>query len=483
MTLPSPIDLEKWFDVNVEDFLVLIPTSVSPQPVHVLNGFLHGIFSGRRSPRAAIDFVATRTGGGWAISNQDLRQRSPLRLPRDDLKLDQARRAVASLIAADRAVYSGFASFQIAYPGLMTSDSTHLRIGELAARLTLHDPDGVTLLTQLMERLKEPQPNPHWALEKVLSEPEVLDHVIVESPPPIDWWGLDPAYSELATNLSQMQVRALRLAVESRDSLLGLEVLAISATWIALLVYSQVPSIYIDGRIAPLLVEAGDPGVLPSVRASSADIINLLDARFEEFLAKKLLSALHERFPDGVVSGPPAIQYIIECNETVKKLSGGTVLEAHAVHEVYGIWSQDHPAEVAMARTLQDCITSAMGNKSRDWFASVGRHCGFVGPRRGHPTRLRVEVSLVPALVLAGIEDSDGAHVPFNVWSNRLAEKFGVVFGPHAVARKMTNRAAENELETNQQALESLLTSLGLARRYSDGVTEILNPFFSWVNS
>ena len=122
-----------------------------------------------------------------------------------------------------------------------------------------------------------------------------------------------------------------------------------------------------------------------------------------------------------------------------------------------------------------------MGNKARDWFAAVGRHCGFVGPRRGHPARLRVEVSLVPALVLAGIEDEDGPVVPFRVWAERLAAKFGVVFGPHALARKMVNRAAENELEANQHALEDLLTSLGLARRFSDGVTEILNPFSSWV--
>lgn len=483
MTLPSPIDLEKWFEVNIEDFFVLVPTSVSPQPVHVLNGFFHGVFSGRRSPRTAIDFVATRSGGGWAVSNQDLRQRSPLGLPRDDLKLDKARRAVASLIAADRAVYSGFASFQIAYPGLITSDSTHLRIGELSARLTFLDSKGAPLLQRLLERLKEPQPNPHWAIEKVLSEPGVLDDVVVEPPSQIAWWGLDPAYSQLAANLSQMQVRALRLAVESRDSLLGLEVLAISATWMALLVYSQLPSLQIDGRLAPLLVEADAPGALPSVRARSAEVISLLDARFQEFLVKKLLLDLQERFPGGVASGPSAIQYLVECNNTVKKLSGGTVMSPEAIQEVYGIWSHDHSPDKAMARTLQDCITSAMGNKSRDWFAAVGRHCGFVGPRRGHPTRLRVEVSLVPALVLAGIEDTDGLTVPYNIWADRLAEKFGLIFGPHAVARQMINRAAENELEANQKALEDLLTSLGLARRYSDGVTEILNPFFSWVNA
>ena len=342
MTLPAPIDLAQWFKANIEDFLVLIPTSVSPQPVHVLNGLMHTVYSGRRSPKTAVDFVATRSGGVWAVSNQDLRQRSPLGMPRDDLRLDKARRAVASLIAADRAVFPSFASFQIAHPGLVTSDATHFRIGELAARLTLSSNDGPALLESLLKRLTEPQPNPHWAIEKVLADPGVLDNVAVEPPGHLDWWAVDPALNDLASNLTAMQIRALRLAVDSRDSLLGLEVLAISATWTALLVYAQVPSLTVDGKLAPLLLEAGEPGALPSVRATSAEVINLLDARFQEFLAKRLQLEVDDRFPDNLVSDDSIAAYLYECNGTVKKLSGGTILSPAQVAEVYGMWSHDH---------------------------------------------------------------------------------------------------------------------------------------------
>ena len=44
----------------------------------------------------------------------------------------------------------------------------------------------------------------------------------------------------------------------------------------------------------------------------------------------------------------------------------------------------------------------------------------------------------------------------------------------------MVPRASEEELERNASDLAALLASLGLARRYSDGVTEVLNPLRVW---
>ena len=479
MTLAAPLDLSSWFEHRVGRYLVLVPTSVSPQPVHVLNGFFHASLSGRRSSKTAVDFVATRQGGGWAVSNNDLRQKSPLQMPKDDLKLDKARRAVGALIAADRAVFNQFASFQLAYPGLITGDNTHLRLGELAARLVLRRPDGADLLEQLVARLQEPQPNPHWAVEKVLSDPGVLEGIKVEPPEEIDWWVDDASCHDLADALSDLMCRALLLSVNSRDSLVGLEVLAVTATWVGLVVYSQVPSLLTGGGLVPLICEAGEPGSLPSIRAASAGVINSLDAQFQEFLFQRLLTEVHEIFGTDIPDRKAAIKYIGEAK--FKKLSGGAELTAKQIADLYGAWRGDHEADEALARTLQEGLTSAMGNKARDWFAAVGRHCGFVGPRRGHLPRLRVEVSLVPTLVLAGIDDGDGPVVAYSDWAERMADRFGMVFGPHSLSRQMSPRAAENELEANEEDLANLLASLGLARAYSDGVTEILNPLRIWV--
>lgn len=483
MTLAAPIDLKIWFEANIQNFMGFAQTSVSPQPVHVFNGFMHKVLTGRRAPKNAIDFVATRTGGGWAVSNQDLRTKSRIALPKDDVRLDRARRAISSLIAADRAVFSGFASFQLAYPGLVTSDSTHLGIGDMAAHLAFLSPEGKPLLEQLLERLKAPQPNAHWAVEKLLSEPDVLTDVMVDDLQPQTWWASEEVCKSLQQDLSATLLRSLTLSVHSRDSLVGIEVLAITATWMALIAYAQVPALVTTGQMTPLLVEAGEPGARPSVRSASAEVISGLDARYQELVAARLLTEIQDRFAGSPPDGERAISYACECAATVKKLSGGNKLQDNEIAEIYALWRHDHEPGEALARTLQEVITSAMGNKSRDWFAAVGRHCGFVGPRRGHPARLRAEVSLIPSLVVAGLSDGDGPTVAWSVWTDRLASRFGLVVGPHPLAQSMLHRAAESELESNQADLEELLTSLGLARRYSDGVTEVMNPFFSWVDA
>ncbi len=477
MTLAAPIELDYWFDTAITRFLVIRPTSNSPQPVHVLNGFFYTALEGQRASKAAVDFVATKTGGGWGMSTQELRTKSPLSLPANDVKLDRARRAVRSLVAADGAVYKGYASFQLADLGLVTSDTTHFLLGELAARLAQRDPRGASLLKELVDRLAKPQPNPIWAIERLLAEPRTLESITVAPARLGRWWGHDPRCSDFRDSSSALVVRALELSVQSRDSLLGLQVLASVATLVGLLAFAQVPGILSGGGLEPLLCEAGEPGARLSVRASSADAFNAVDIRFREFLFNELLNEIRGRFHSNPPDGVAAVKYLRECKP--KKLSGGTEL-TDQIREIFYTWRKDYPPDVAMARTLEEALTSAMGNKARDWFAAVGRHCGLVGPRRGNLPRLRVEVTLAPALVLAGIEDDDDRVVPMAEWCERLAARFGLAFGPNARTRSMTHRAAEDELEANQADLASLLSSLGLARRYSDGVTEVLNPLKIW---
>lgn len=479
MTLAAPIKLSEWFEERVEKFLVLTPTSTSPQPVHVLNGFLHHSLTGRRAPKTAVDFVSRRQGGEWAVGNSLLREKSPLTLPADDIKLEKARRAVGALIAADHAVYPAFASFQVAHLGLVTSDSTHHHIGELASRLALSRPRGREALERLILRLGDPEPNPHWAIESVLSDPGVLDGMAVEEPPEADWWLNNAECASFGGELSSMLIRALELCSIAVDSLLALEILGVTATWAGLLTYAQVPSLSLGEGLTPLLCQASEPGRLGSVRQSSAAVIDHLDGRFQRWIAFMLEEDLTEKFGSTVPTGYAAINYVTECRPS-KKLSGGRQLSEREIEEIYKAFILDHPPVTALAYTMQDSLTSALGNKARDWFTAVGRHCGFVGPRRGQVPRLRAEVSLAPSLVLAGMDGSDDASVPFDEWAERLVRRFGLLVGVSPASRAMAPRASEDELLQNQIEMAALLTSLGLARRYSDGVTEVMNPFRLW---
>src|SRR3954454_18611614 len=236
MALPAPLDLKEWFNTNVEDFLGIAPTSTSPQPVHVLNGFFHTALTGRRAARSATDLVATKSGQ-WAKTADHVRARGSNSLTDSDHDLLHVRRATSGLVATDRAVFSGNASFQLAHLGLVTSDSTHFRLGALAARLALGPGGASRDLDALVRRLQTPQPNAHWAVEAVLSEPGANTDLQVAELPDAKWWGEEDRCVSLASNLGATLRRSLQLAAGDADALLGLRTLAVSATWAGLVAY------------------------------------------------------------------------------------------------------------------------------------------------------------------------------------------------------------------------------------------------------
>lgn len=480
MALPAPLKLKDWFNSSIEDYLSIAPTSISPQPVHVLNGFFHSSLSGRRSWRTATDLVATKNGT-WAKTNEYVRDRGGLSLPSSDSDLSRVRRAAAGLVSTDRAVYLSSASFQIAHLGLVSSDTTHFRLGTLASRLALESGKATDQLIRLVDRLETPQPNPHWAIQSVLADPDSTKDWEVEQPPTIDWWGTDNASAQLAEDLGGVLRRALRLAGSDADSLLGLQTLGIAATWCGLVAFCQVPSLLTTGDKICLLTEAGTPGALPTVRESSAPAFDRVQNAFYGWMAARLTAELESRFDGEVPTTGDVHNFLRSCEPY--SLSGGIKTSQQRIPDIYDSWVQDYEPFTAMGFALQDALQQSMGDKPRKWFSAVGRHCGFVGPRRGHPARFRVEVALVPALVLAGMSDDDGASIGFSDWLERLSTRFGLHFGADDSSRTMVPRASEEELDGNLANLAKLLSSLGLARRYSDGVTEVLNPMELWQKS
>jgi hypothetical protein len=477
----EPLDLKKWFGTNVRDFLCLNPVSISPQPVHALSMFISRTIEirGQRRLNDLARVVATKNGL-WAVSDEELRSHVRYQLPSSDPELEQLRHALSGLLAADRAVFKNTYSFQLAHVGLANSDHTDHYLGVLAARLVLSRPDGREALTAVIDRLFERQRNPHWAIASILigTQREDVDIVGPLPPPP---WTESPACKVLARECGDLLIRALALVAHGRDTLLGLRVLATTVTWVGLLVYAQVPTLVTDGHTRSMLAEAGDPGQLPGLRDASASSRRALNGAWERWLAQKLTETVKDLFGAKEPADLDMGEFIRACKPY--SLSGGSQTANERSPEVYASWREHHPRFTAAGYTLEDMLAASMGNKPQRWFDAVGRHCGFVGPRRGHPSRFRSEVSLLPTLILAGVSEVDGPSIAMAEWLERLISRFGIVFGPHPVARIMADRAPEEDLEHNRDLLSEMLASVGLARRYSDGLTEILNLSVLWRRS
>lgn len=474
------LDLKKWFEADVRRALGPNPTSTSPQPVHVLNGFFHAATTGRRMTRTATDLVASRNGI-WQISQEALRAKTEgrLELPTNDEELDALRHALDAMTATDGAVFLQNASFQVAHVGLTSTDTVHFGLGSLAAQLVLHGGHGRRLLAETLARLHEAQPNPHWGVQRALiDESTSATWTVVDDPEPPPRWATEPATQGLATNLASLLVRCLDLSAGTADSLLALQVLANACTWVGLMAYSQVPTLAAQQKVKPLLIETSRPGDYPTVREASVTALTDLHLQFEAWLADALERTLRGYEIESMTDAEA--RYFLNTTDPYS-LSGGAKDARDNITSAFLSYRRDEDVIPSLARALRDLLVSGMGNKHRSWYHAVGRHCGFVGPRRGKAPRLRAEVSLLPTLVLAGMPDERTPAVLMQDWLTNLEERFGLAVGPGSIARGLDPLPAESELEANQRDLSTLLQSVGLARRYSDGVTEVFDPRHLWA--
>jgi hypothetical protein len=476
VTVHAPLSLNDWFNSEIRPMLCLLPVSTSPKPVHALSNFFDRCLSiSQTRPTAELARLCATKESLWAVPHDELRRQSSFALPSENPDLDRLRHAVAGALASDRAVYKGTYSFQICHLGLVHNDRTDGLLGELGAALVMSSPHGVELMEECRVRLGQRQGNPAWEIADVFVPvpPAAISVVGPLAPPP---WATEPECVDLAGHLRAVLLRSLELVVRGRDAQLGLRVLATSLTWVGAMVYAQVPALLSGQPLQPLLVEAGEPGQFPGLRDASASTRRALNGAWETWLTERLHASLEELFAG---SEPKR-------GELIKWLEGSTGYGIKAgrkinVGDVFTTWAHEPTSDLrAAAHTLQDLLGASMDNKPSKWFDAVGRHCGFIGPRRGHPARFRAEVPLIPTMILAGLDEEPSEYMPLDVWLENLHTRFGILFGPHQATRAMTDRAPEPELEANRDELSKLLAAAGLAHRFSDGVTEVLDLRHVW---
>lgn len=471
-------DLKVWFRGIVTEELGLQTVSRSPKPVHVLHGFFNRLTDGRRMTRLTADLVARRQGT-WKVSQDEIRQRhDKILLPDSAEGLNDLRLALTALLTSDDAFFHNNNSSQLAHVGMTSSDPTHGDLGTLAASLVSTHTSSRIMVENAFERLQQPQPNPHWGVQQTLIMPEILQEWILRdviAPA----WAEHPSTKDLWAHSADLLHKALEILTGS-DSLLGLQVVATTATWVGLLAYAQVPSLQTRNELTPLLMECTAPGAIGSLRNASHDQLIDCHTTFEVWLADRMQAKIEEDFgPSGPTNAKQVAHYL--SSHQPFELAGGEKKAKLQSERMYGSYTAaGQPPLQALASTLRDLCIMEMGNMHRDWFHSVGRHVGFVGPRRGQLARVRSEVNLLPALVLAGMPSEAVEGIPMVQWADEIAARFGLLIGPTAQARALHSAPSEEALLANSAELSRLLVEVGLARRYSDGVTEILDPRTLW---
>jgi hypothetical protein len=474
-------DLRDWYSKQIVAGMGFQQVSTSPKPVHVLHGLLDQLYTGQRMTRL-IEDLAARSNGLWKVSQDEIRARhaKAVLLPQGENDLDELRYGLAAVVASDDAFFHGFPSSQVAHIGMIGKDRTDGGIGRLGASIIGNDAECRALAQTMLDRLRSPQPNPHWPLQRTLIDESASESWSLDDPVELPGLASTHQAAPLFAESARLLRRALSLVTEC-DSLFGLEVLSVAATWVSLLVYTQAPQLILRGSLHPIVVECADPGQLTTVRDASAEQLNQLHAGFQAWVADLMIKSCIQDFGSDRISEHQAIHYLR--SHTAYKLSGGKTPDKFGLDAIFDAYRTDRDrSEVeSLGMALKDALLLEMGDKNKDWFNAVGRNCGFVGPRRGRMPRARCEVTFLPVLLLAGLPDEPVESLPMADWLENLYSRFGIVVGPlHSAMAAMDPRPSESDMTANQSELAHLMAGVGLAQQFSDGVTEVLDPRCLW---
>lgn len=474
-----------------------------PAPAHVLNAFLQVGLGQSTAAKYVIDFAYAES----AAANDLPPFLNPDHWAGQATRLEELREDVRSVFDPDRRAWKGrYFSFFPVVSGLVSRDPSDDGYGALlwAVLERGHGREHLDEFAGRLERtFKNPQDDPEDGLTSLAS--------LLCKCAPHGGRCEGPRYGEAASTSSlwhgDSSSQAGTVLAESLSSfignlvgegdlragerLLGIQLLSIGlylATILSLM--HGASACAADGSaqtvsdVGMCVVWCGEPPgpqQHPMVQAA-AESFRLAIARIREANARLLLHELeHCPPPQGetdvllvkkdqlrqVIMTPPSGS-TAKPGEPDEDELRSLVKECCTDHET---WSRE------------ECLDIVDRVMPPEWLAQglrkMGRKIGFIGPDRGRGTpRFLLETPVLGALVTGLCQERE--RLSLTDFVDRARERLGLVLGPGsrpdlttALPCWTSRGAASVQLKENQELLKQRLLRAGLAREYSDGLTEV----------
>lgn len=276
--------------------------------------------------------------------------------------------------------------------------------------------------------------------------------------------------------------RNIELTGENKNSLLVLRRVINFAVFATFLYLVQGNSAVYDGERPPIMLDAGMN--LESIRKASEQTFTLAKKSVEDYFINSIRVILNEEIANDTMA---------DCKRWIDDmvLSSSTKESdvKNAITSYFNSFcSEESSAILALAKALQIAIyTFEYKNNSPSAFCRVlGVRCGLVGPKGNRATIKRylinsftIETITLSVLNCEAIKDG----IEFRSLSERLIDAYNILIGADAEneysvlencnVAQATPGDLRGDLSTNAQALADTYISLGLGKRYADGVTLI----------
>ena len=268
---------------------------------------------------------------------------------------------------------------------------------------------------------------------------------------------------------------------ENRNSLLVLRRIVNFALLGTFLYLSQGNAALYGGELPPIVLDAGAD--LDSVKKASEQTYTLAKKTVEDFFINSLDSILSEELSDNSDSS---------CRRWIEDMNLPPTKEQeikNAVISYYESFLQEgDSARIALSKSLQIALyTFEYKSNSPSAFCRVlGVRCGLVGPKgnRANIKRYLINSFTLETLTLSALSTEDLRDgIEFKELSDRFISAYNILIGANAESEydllercniaQATPGDLRGDLSLNAQCFANTYISLGLGKRYADGVTLI----------
>lgn len=482
--------LKQLADSICRDYLGFLPTSNSVKPPHIANGLFRECTGETCYTQDIHEWIVSERRHG-AVSSSDIIEKYQDILWHENKEkpenIKQVRYLMEEIFNQDNTVYPNyeFSVFSISSHWLLkTRVSSELNIGRflfeiLAKRINGSRSPAIELIQAALNHDNDDLTR---ILKPIIAYPadrekRTLNGIDFPSDEAIK---LD-ACKEAIRNGFDNLARNIKAIKENENSLLVLERMVNFAGFAVFLYLIDCHFALFEGNRMPILLDAGTE--LESIKKASEQSFTSAKKAVEDYFICTIQTTLNSE-----ISSPNKIACLRWIEGMVWSSAERESNIKAAIKSYFESFSSDGEEPLmALAHSLQIALYTFeyKNNSPSDFCRVLGVRCGLIGPKgnRANVKRYLINSFALETITLSILSEDDLDGIEMKELGEKAIHSYNILLGTNADAEykilenaniaQSTPGDLRGDLTINAQALANAYISLGLARKYADGVTLI----------
>ncbi len=483
--------LKRIGDTICQDYLGFNPTSNSTKPPHVANGLFRACIGETCDTRDVHEWVIS-DGRKDAVPSDKIVADYACVLEKGEQEkpsnIKQLRYFLGEIFNQDNTLYPqyDFSVMDISSHWMVKGRlNSEARIGDFIFEILAKELDGKRspVIPLLQEALSNDSDDLTKLIKPILTAPSDKEKRSIHGIQyPVDseiHW--DNCKERLRNGFDRLANNIIATG-ENKNSLLVMRRIINFALFSTFIYLTQDNAATYGGTIPPILLDAGSD--LESIKKASEQTYTLAKKTVEDFFINSIDVILEEEIPSDTAD---------ECQHWIASMVFSSAKREEGIRKAVKSYydsflSESRSPRLALSRALQIALyTFEYKNNSPSAFCRVlGVRCGLIGPRGNRASIKRylinsftLETVTLSALSRDDLEDG----IELKELSEKLISAYNILIGSDAETEysiletyniaQSTPGDLRGDLSINSQAIANTYISLGMGKRYADGVTLI----------